>query len=107
MRSALDEYTETIVWQRYGRVGGVIEVDEIRPKVLERKKVVGRNGKDLPQAKSKNISDFLLYPELSDGRIGLPVGRSRRVERSKLREQRLGRKLGAYGVTLEELEPKR
>ena len=84
----------------------MIEVDEVCPEVFERKEVVRRNGKDLSHAKPADIFEFLLYPELSDGQIGLPVGCCVRVERSVLREQKLGRNLGTQGVAPEEIESK-
>ena len=84
----------------------MIEVDEVLPEVFERKEVIRGNGKNLSQTKPKDISESLLYPELSDQRLGLPVRCGARVERSELCEQRLGRKLGANVVPFEELESK-
>ena len=106
VRSVYGKRAEPVGRQRYGCVGNVIEVDEVCPEVFERKEVVRRNREDPARAKPKDISEFLLYPELSDGRLGLPEGRGSRVKRSELREQRLGRKLGAYGVALEEIKSK-
>jgi len=88
------ESAEPVTGQRYGCVSDMIEVDEVCPEVFERKEVVRSNGKDLSHTKPTDISEFLLYPELSYGQVGLPVGCCVRVERSVLREQKLGRNLG-------------
>ena len=57
-----DKAAEPVEGQRNGCVGDVMEVHEIRAKVLEWKEIVRRNGKDLPNAKAEDISESLLYP---------------------------------------------
>ena len=89
VRSVHDIRTKPVGGQRYGRIGDMIEVGEVFAEVFKRKKVIGRNREYLSPAKPEDISESLLYPELSDGRLGLSLGRSGRVKRSELGEQSL------------------